>query len=288
MPTSAFDYTRAFSRHIGLLTPTEQARLRETTVGIPGLGGVGGFHLLSLARLGVGRFTIADHDTFELENFNRQVGATLDTIGRPKTDTMAAMARSINPDLTIRDLADGIHQGNIDDFLSGCSVVIDGLDFFQIQARRLLFRRAHELGIPVITCGPLGFSVATLIFTADSPTFDAFMAIDDSMSELEQLIRFAVGLAPAGLHIPYLDPNAISFTERRGPSTVIAVELCAAIAATEVLNVILKRQPPLAVPRYSQFDPYRRRYRIGRLPRGNRQLLQRLKIWYVKRRFGSG
>ena len=66
MPTSDFDYTRAFSRNIGLLSPAEQVRLREATVGIPGLGGVGGRHLLTLTRLGVGRFAIADHDAFEL------------------------------------------------------------------------------------------------------------------------------------------------------------------------------------------------------------------------------
>jgi tRNA A37 threonylcarbamoyladenosine dehydratase len=68
-----FDYSSAFSRNIGWVTADEQAKLRDSRVAIAGLGGVGGPHLLTLARLGVGKFNIADFDRFELQNFNRQI-----------------------------------------------------------------------------------------------------------------------------------------------------------------------------------------------------------------------
>ena len=68
-----FDYAIAFSRNIGWLTEAEQQTLRGKRVAIAGMGGVGGFHLLTLARLGIEKFTIADLDTFELANFN-QIG----------------------------------------------------------------------------------------------------------------------------------------------------------------------------------------------------------------------
>ena len=280
---SAFDYAQAFCRNLGLLTPDDQARLRQTTIAIPGMGGVGGHHLLSLTRLGVGRFVIADGDVFDLPNMNRQAGATIQTLGQSKVAVMAAMALAINPELSLRTVPEALHQGNLDAFLSGCALVVDGLDFFQIRIRRVLFRRARELGLTVVTAGPLGFSAATLIFTPDSPSFDEFLGIHDGMPEQEQLIRFALALAPAGLHLPYLDRAALNIPERRGPSSVIAVELCAAIAATEILHLILKRRPPLVVPWYSQFDPHRRQYRIGKLPLGNRHPLQRLKLWYLRR-----
>ncbi len=79
-----FGYADAFSRNIGWLTRSEQASLVNKSVAIAGMGGVGGNHLLTLARLGVGRFHIADFDTFEIHNFNRQVGATVSHLGRSK------------------------------------------------------------------------------------------------------------------------------------------------------------------------------------------------------------
>ena len=66
----------------------------NTRIGIGGnITGVGGVHLLTLARLGVGAFHIADFDTFDIANFNRQVGATMSTLGQPKVDVLADMAR---------------------------------------------------------------------------------------------------------------------------------------------------------------------------------------------------
>ena len=60
MKTESFDYTTAFSRNIGWLTLREQDSLRSKRVAIAGLGGVGGSHLITLTRLGIGAFTIAD------------------------------------------------------------------------------------------------------------------------------------------------------------------------------------------------------------------------------------
>lgn len=65
-----FDYSKAFARNLGLVQPDEQHRLQQSVVAIAGLGGVGGVHLTTLARLGIGGFHIADFDSFEIQNFN--------------------------------------------------------------------------------------------------------------------------------------------------------------------------------------------------------------------------
>lgn len=82
--TVSFDYAAAFSRNIGWVTEAEQQALRGKRVAIAGMGGVGGVHLLTLARLGIGAFNIADFDDFDIVNFNRQAGALVSTLGRPK------------------------------------------------------------------------------------------------------------------------------------------------------------------------------------------------------------
>src|SRR6185437_9665448 len=92
----AFSYQEAFRRNIGLVSETEQELLRGKTIAIPGLGGVGGQHLITLARMGVGGFHLADADTFSHANFNRQHGANLFTLGKNKAEVMEEMVRAIN------------------------------------------------------------------------------------------------------------------------------------------------------------------------------------------------
>ena len=108
-----FSYHEAFSRNLGWLTREEQEILRFKRVAIAGLGGVGGSHLLTLARLGIGAFHIADFDTFDIANFNRQAGATLSSLGRPKVEVLAEMARQINPELEIKVFPQGVNDGNL-------------------------------------------------------------------------------------------------------------------------------------------------------------------------------
>src|SRR5262245_54211900 len=135
----AFDYSTAFDRNVGWVTDAEQAVLRRKRVAIAGLGGVGGYHLLTLVRLGVGAFTLAEFDTFDLPNFNRQAGAGLSTVGRRKLDVLVGMARDINPELEIRTVPEGITAANVDEFLDGADIYVDGLDFFAFEARRTTF-----------------------------------------------------------------------------------------------------------------------------------------------------
>ena len=80
-----FDYDVAFSRNIGWVTEAEQQIIKSKRIAIAGMGGVGGDHVLTLARLGITKFNLSDFDEFGCENTNRQVGATIDTYGKKKT-----------------------------------------------------------------------------------------------------------------------------------------------------------------------------------------------------------
>jgi molybdopterin/thiamine biosynthesis adenylyltransferase/nitroreductase len=273
-----FAYDLAFDRNIGWLTDWEQLALRQKHVAIAGMGGVGGGHLLTLVRLGIGRFTIADLDRFEVANFNRQVGATTATVGRSKVLVLEEMARAINPELHIRRFDNGVATETIDDFLSGVDLFVDGLDFFEIGIRREVFARCAELGIPAITAGPIGMSVAFLAFTPKSMSFEDYFRLDGRLAE-EQYVRFLVGLTPRGLHRAYLvDPSRMDLQRRRGPSTIAACQLCAGVAGAAAVQLLLGRGELKPAPVNYQFDAYRGRLAVTRLARGNDGLLQRLKI----------
>ena len=283
--SNPFQYEQAFSRNIGWVTPAEQQQLRGKRIAIAGGGGVGGVHLLTLARLGVTHFHIADFDTFDIPNFNRQVGAMMSTVGQPKADVLARMARDINPDIDIKIFPEGVHADNLDEFLGGVDLYVDALDFFAFDARQQTFAACARLGIPATTAAPLGMGAALLNFMPGKMTFEEYFGWGD-LPEQEKAIRFVVGLAPAGLHRNYLMvPGSVNFAERRGPSTFMACQLCAGIIATESLKILLGRGDVLAAPWGMQFDASRNKLKRTWRPGGNRHPIQRRAIAIGRRQF---
>jgi molybdopterin/thiamine biosynthesis adenylyltransferase len=274
---AAFSYQEAFARHLGLLSPEEQNRLRSSRVAIAGMGGVGGIHLITLARLGIGAFHIADPDQFELANFNRQYGATLRGLGRRKAEVMAEEARAVNPDLELRVFSEAITPDNVGEFLDGVDVFVDGIDFFEMDARRLVFREARRSGTWAITAGPIGFSAAWLVFSPTGMSFDDYFDFQDRMDRADQLVAFLVGLTPRATQRAYLDLTQVDPRVGRGPSAGLACHLCSGVVAAEILKILLGRSPIRPAPWYFQFDSYRQRFCKGRLFGGNRHPWQRVK-----------
>jgi hypothetical protein len=281
---SAWSYDEAFSRNLGLISREEQQVLRNSRVAIAGMGGVGGVHLLTLARLGIGRFTIADPDTFEVANFNRQAGANISTLGRGKAEVMAEQARLINPEAEIEVIHDVVGPHNVDEFFDGANLFIDGVDFFSIEARRMLFRAAYDRGLWGITAGPIGFSTGWLSFDPRGLTFDRYFDLREGQSHVDQLIAFAVGLTPRATHLRYLDLSHVNLEKRQGPSASIACQLASGMAGAEAIKILLKRGSVRPVPHYAQFDGYRGKLRQGRLSFGNRHPMQRLKRVFLRQR----
>ena len=283
-PGSSFSYDEAFSRNLGWVTEAEQQRLKQSRVCIAGLGGVGGVYLLTLARLGVGRFSLADFDTFSIANFNRQAGATVGSLNRSKLDVMIEMARDINPELDIRMFERGVTPDNVDAFLADGDVYLDGLDFFALDMRRSVFARCTQQGIAATTVAPLGMGAALLNFVPGGMSFEQYFRLDGHSPD-QQALRFLVGLSPAMLQMGYLaDPSRVNLAERRGPSTIIAVQLCSGIAAAQVLKLILRRGEVIAAPWGLHFDAYRNRLKRTWRPGGNGNPMQRLLLSIAERR----
>jgi molybdopterin/thiamine biosynthesis adenylyltransferase len=283
---TAFDYGRAFDRNIGWVTAAEQASLQRKRVAIAGLGGVGGFHLLTLLRLGVARFRIADLDTFELANFNRQAGAAMSTLGHSKVTVLAAMARDINPDVEIEEFPAGVQQENLEDFFRDVDVYVDGLDAFAFAARESVFSHCARQRIPAVTAAPLGMSAALMTFMPGSMTFEDYFQLS-GRPDAEKAVRFLVGLAPALLHRHYLvDRTRVDLKQRKGPSSVIACQLCAGVAAGETLKILLKRGKVQPAPHAFQVDAFRNRFAHTWRPGGNRHPLNRLAIAIAMRQLG--
>ncbi len=272
-----FEYLEAFSRNLGWVSEWEQHALRTKRVAIAGLGGVGGVYLVTLARLGIGGFHIADLDCFDLPNINRQAGAFVSTLGRPKAKVMAEMARDINPELELAVFDAGVHDGNIDAFLDGVDLFVDGFDFFALDIRAKVFARCRERGIPALTAAPIGMGTCYIVFMPGGMSFEEYFRLG-GLPPARQYVNLLLGVNPKGFHRSYLvDPFRVDLPRRRGPSTPIGVQLCAAVVGAEALKILLGRGRVRAAPWYHQFDTYVGKWKRGYLPFGNRNPIQAVK-----------
>lgn len=278
-----YQYDKAVSRNIGWVTHDEQQKIKQAKVAIGGLGGVGGDHAIVLARLGIGNFNISDMDDYDVANFNRQAGAFVSTLGKPKSEVMLNTLRDINPEANVKNFDKGIDEGNLDEFLNGVDVYVDSLDIFAIDIRRKVFRRCHEKGIPAITAAPMGMGTAFLIFMPGGMTFEEYFCLD-GLSKEDQIIKFVIGVSPSVQQRHYLvDRSSVNFLTQKAPSTCMGISLAAGVLCTNVLKLLLNRGEIVCVPRGVHFDAYRNRLIKTYRPWGNRNPLQKYMFWRVKK-----
>lgn len=279
-----YDYREAFRRNLGFVSAAQQQRLLESRVAIAGLGGTGGAQVHSLARMGIGRFHLADPDVFELVNFNRQSGATMATIGRRKTAVSRELIASINPDADVVLFEDGINADNVGSFLDGVDVIVDSLDFYCFNERFLLYGEARKRGLWVLTAPPLGFGFTLLAFDPQGMRFEDYFGFKPGMSERELGIALIAGIAPAALMMRYLDPAALDVAGHQLPSVGAAPFMIAGVMAAEVTGLLTGKGKPLAVPTLYQFDALLKTFRRRTYRFGTRGPLQSLKKAMLRRK----
>lgn len=266
-----------FARNIGLLTVEEQKRLLASRVAVAGAGGVGGIHVLTLARLGVGCFTIADHDSFDVVNISRQFGAFHSTLNRNKAQVLAEMVKDINPNAEVRVMEEGVTEDNINAFLDGVDVYVDSIDFFEIDMRRLIFNSCRAKGIYALTAAPLGFGATLQVFDPEGMSFDDYFGIDDQTPPLEKIAAFAAGLTPNPYHLSYMDASRVSFKRRTGPAVSPACTMAASLVATEIVKILTGKGELRPIPCYLQFDMLLNKVKMGKIALGAKSPSQKKK-----------
>ncbi len=137
-----------YQRNRNTLSIEQQLSLFKTRVAVVGCGGLGGYVIEELARLGVGTIVAIDPDKFEEHNLNRQILCTLETLGSPKVAAAADRIQKINHAVTLVPIRQSLNTGNAPIVLYGCDIVIDALD--SIPARIELARYCKEQAMPLV------------------------------------------------------------------------------------------------------------------------------------------
>ncbi len=137
-----------YQRNRQAISVVQQLRLFSSTVAVIGCGGLGGYAIEELARLGVGTIVAIDPDVFEEHNLNRQILSTPATLGRPKVQAAAARVAEINPAVTLVPIQIAYAPKNGNDILHGAQVVVDALD--SIPTRLALAETCAGLDVPLV------------------------------------------------------------------------------------------------------------------------------------------
>lgn len=277
-----FDYSEAFKRNLGWFSKDDQQILRSKRIAIPGIGGVGGHHLHGFLRLGFEKFNLADPDSFEIQNFNRQQGASCETIGITKLIVSEKLAKSINPNVDIRSFPEGVNLTNMEEFLKDVDIVIDALDLYAMDIRIPLYELAHSKGIPVVTAGPFGMGTSIMAFNPLSISFNQYFDLNRTNLTVEaKIIRFLAGITPNLMHRKYLRvPTAVDLFARRLPSLNIGCFAASAAIGAMAVEILLnpKNKKIRWAPRGFHVDFNLQKSVRFCIPWGNKNPFQRLKI----------
>lgn len=164
-----------FVRSAMLLGREKTGNLGDKRVAVFGIGGVGGYVAEALARTGIGAFELVDHDMVNESNINRQIIATVDTIGRNKAEVMKERILSVNPKAQVRVRDCFFLPETADEFqFEEYDYVVDAVD--TVTAKLEIIERAKKAGIPVISAmgagnklDPTRFEVADISETSVCP-----------------------------------------------------------------------------------------------------------------------
>lgn len=137
-----------YQRNRQAISVNDQLKLFRSTVAIIGCGGLGGYVIEELARLGVGTIIAIDPDVFEEHNLNRQLLSSPGTLGRAKVEAAAVRVAEINPAVTLLPREEAYAPENGMELLRGAQVIVDALD--SIQTRLALAKTCTDLGIPMV------------------------------------------------------------------------------------------------------------------------------------------
>jgi molybdopterin/thiamine biosynthesis adenylyltransferase len=137
-----------YARNLDALSEREVEALGSRTVAVVGCGGLGGYLIEYLGRLGIGAIIAADGDRFEESNLNRQLLSDTANLGENKAEAAKRRMAAVNPAVRFTALPVRVDEGNGPSLLAGADLVLDAVD--SLPARFALQRVAERLGVPLI------------------------------------------------------------------------------------------------------------------------------------------
>jgi tRNA threonylcarbamoyladenosine dehydratase len=254
-------YDELTQRNLGVFSVEEQARIETLVVAIAGCGAMGGPIAHFLARLGVGELRLADPEEFEASNANRQFAAYVDTIGVNKADAVAAELKRINPGIVCRTFPEGVSERSVTALLDGADAVVDGIEFFALDAELLLHREARRRGQWIFAGQGVVEMTTVTCFDPGQAALEE-MVCERGVPSVARAIASFVPVMPK-VATPELIAQAMSGDLPSVPSDVTGSAFGGAFVVEDILRVVVRGLPPHVVaPDLYVFDQEELRLRF--------------------------
>lgn len=254
-------YTERVTPNIGILTEDQQSKLHDSCIGIAGCGAIGGHSASELVYWGIGSLKLADFDVFETSNANRQLFSGFSNVGKEKVNVVAVNVKDIEPDIKLKLYPQGITFENVDDFVCGCDVVIDAIDYEKPQFSIALHRAARKVGIPVFVSQCIGYGASVFAFYSDSESYEDFLGIDPSMP-IANIDFSQVDLLKLCPIMPdYIDKEILRKVlerEMEAPTVISGQTFAVGLTVSNLVIQIVDQSKPRL--RMCAFDPFKGQY----------------------------
>ncbi len=168
-------------RNIPAISEDEQKMLQNKKVAVIGCGGLGGYAIEYLARLGIGHIIAVDGDTFCESNLNRQLLSTTDTLGRSKAEAAAARVLAINPEIEAIAVNEFLTKDNAVGLVSRVNLVIDALD--NVASRLILEDACEHANLPLVHGAVQGWNLQVTVATPGSRTLHTLYKADSGSND---------------------------------------------------------------------------------------------------------
>ncbi|PTD93806.1 hypothetical protein C9439_05815 [archaeon SCG-AAA382B04] len=284
MTEKEFEYKKLFERNYGIFQEKEQEKIKQGKVAIIGCGGAGGAITLALARSGVEEFILADPDTYEVTNINRQISCRANTLGENKATATKEDILKINPSAEVETYQDPQIEDIKNIIGKDPDVLVGVADDFPFAI--IAMRKALENGISCVTSYPTGALVRVTTFLPEGPEPEEAFGIPKGLSyeTLENIMfstkyrkRFRNTLEFYKDEGEWTQEWFDKFIEQKYPLPQITpfVWLGSSLGALEVLKLLSDRWEPIASPKHwrikansaeiAEFDPPSLKEKIGSL-----------------------
>lgn len=252
------------NRSLPLLTPTGVEHLSTRKVVVAGCGGIGGAMALTMCRMGIGAFHLADPADFDPPDMNRQWGAFGSTMGRNKAEVYQELVLDINPDAQATVFNEGLTMDNQDEFLDGADILVDCLDAsVPYELRELLHQKARDLGVFSVVAPILGFGCFALCSSPRGMSMEFWTRTFRNAKQSTALPDvFKQWFVPE-----QLDVIGKSLQIGRVPTLAVGPIIGSSLLATECIAYLLDgiipgSRKPIVLPKGMFFDLFRMNYKI--------------------------
>jgi molybdopterin/thiamine biosynthesis adenylyltransferase len=252
------------NRSLPLLTNPGVEHLAKKKIVVAGCGGIGGAMALTMCRLGIGSFHLADPADFDPPDMNRQWGATGSTMGKNKAEVYRDLILDINPEAQIQVFNEGLTNDNQDEFLKEADILVDCLDAaVPYELRETMYQKARDLGIFSVVAPILGFGCFAL---CSSPNGMSMEFLTKTFRNVKQATAFP-NIFKEWFVPEQIDVIGKSLQIGKVPTVAVGPVIGSSLLATECIAYLLDgiipcSRKPIVLPKVMFFDLFRRSYKI--------------------------